>query len=179
MTVLKIYNENEPDQAKAYRDFETIARSLAELGVHFARWETEKPLAAGASQEEILEAYRDSVDQLCRERGFKSVDVISVKPDHPDRKALREKFLSEHTHQDFEVRFFVEGRGQFYLHKQGKVYSLLCEQGDLISIPAGMAHWFDMGEKPDLKCIRFFTTPEGWVADFTGEAIADRFPRLD
>jgi 1,2-dihydroxy-3-keto-5-methylthiopentene dioxygenase len=178
MTVLKIYNENETHPTKTDNDVATIARSLAEIGVHFARWETDKSLAAGASQEEILEAYRDSVAQLCREYGFKSVDVISVKPDHPDRKALREKFLSEHTHQDFEVRFFVEGRGQFYLHKQGKVFSLLCEQGDLISVPAGMAHWFDMGEEPNLKCIRFFTTPEGWVANFTGEDIAERFPRL-
>jgi 1,2-dihydroxy-3-keto-5-methylthiopentene dioxygenase len=36
-----------------------------------------------------------------------------------------------------------------------------------------------MGENPNLKCIRLFTSPEGWVADFTGNGIADRFPRLD
>jgi 1,2-dihydroxy-3-keto-5-methylthiopentene dioxygenase len=36
-----------------------------------------------------------------------------------------------------------------------------------------------MGEAPHFKCIRLFTTPEGWVATFTGSAIAQSFPTLD
>jgi len=36
-----------------------------------------------------------------------------------------------------------------------------------------------MGPNPNLKAIRLFTTPEGWVANFTGDKIADRFPRLE
>jgi 1,2-dihydroxy-3-keto-5-methylthiopentene dioxygenase len=178
MSILKIYNENDPTQVETYMQFEEIAKFMGGIGVHIQRWEAQKPLAAEASHAEILVAYHDSVDQLCQQYGFKSVDVISIKPDHPEKKVLREKFLNEHTHSDFEARFFVEGQGQFYLHVQDKVYSLLCEQGDLISVPASMPHWFDMGENPNLKCIRLFTTPEGWIADFTGNDIADRFPRL-
>ena len=63
---------------------------------------------------------------------------------------------------DFELRFFVDGRGLFYLHLGDKVYCVLCEQGDLISVPANTTHWFDMGANPRFKCIRFFTTPDGW-----------------
>jgi 1,2-dihydroxy-3-keto-5-methylthiopentene dioxygenase len=179
MSILKIYHENDSTQAETYTQFEKIAEFMDGIGVHIQRWEAQKPLAAEASEEEILAAYCSSVDQLCQQYGLKAADVISVKSDHPEKKALREKFLSEHTHSDFEVRFFVEGQGQFYLHAEGKVYVLLCEKGDLISVPAGMPHWFDMGENPNLKCIRLFTSPEGWVADFTGNGIADRFPRLD
>ena len=179
MSVLKVYNENDPTQAEIYTQLEEITERMGEIGVHFQRWEARKPLATDSSQDETLAAYRDPVDYLCRQYGFKSVDIISVKSDHPEKKALREKFLSEHTHSDFEARFFVEGQGQFYLHPRGKVYALLCEQGDFISVPAGMRHWFDMGENPDLRCIRLFTTPEGWVADFTGNNIADNFPRLE
>jgi 1,2-dihydroxy-3-keto-5-methylthiopentene dioxygenase len=36
-----------------------------------------------------------------------------------------------------------------------------------------------MGPQPRFKVIRLFTTPEGWVAQYTGEKIADRFPRLE
>jgi 1,2-dihydroxy-3-keto-5-methylthiopentene dioxygenase len=36
-----------------------------------------------------------------------------------------------------------------------------------------------MGENPDLKCIRFFTTPDGWVAEFTGKPLAEKFPSFD
>jgi 1,2-dihydroxy-3-keto-5-methylthiopentene dioxygenase len=97
---------------------------------------------------------------------------------HPDKTALRQKFLSEHIHSDFEVRFFVEGRGLFFLHPDDRVYAVLCEQGDLISVPANVRHWFDRRE-PHVRAIRLFTTPEGWVAQYTGDPIADRFPRLE
>jgi 1,2-dihydroxy-3-keto-5-methylthiopentene dioxygenase len=110
---------------------------------------------------------------------FKSVDVISLKPDHPERVALRNKFLGEHVHSDFEVRFFVEGKGLFYIHAGNNVYGLMCEAGDLISVPDNVSHWFDMGESPDFKCIRLFTTPEGWMADYTGSSIAARFPSFE
>jgi 1,2-dihydroxy-3-keto-5-methylthiopentene dioxygenase len=46
-------------------------------------------------------------------------------------------------------------------------------------VPAGTTHWFDMGPEPVLKAIRLFAIPEGWVARFTGDPIADKFPRLE
>jgi 1,2-dihydroxy-3-keto-5-methylthiopentene dioxygenase len=88
-------------------------------------------------------------------------------------------FLKEHTHSDHEVRFFVEGRGLFFLHPDDKVYGILCEAGDLLTVPAHTKHWFDLGSAPDLKCIRLFTTPEGWVANYTGSDIAQQFPTLE
>jgi 1,2-dihydroxy-3-keto-5-methylthiopentene dioxygenase len=97
-------------------------------------------------------------------------------PTNPNRKELRSKFLDEHTHEEDEVRFFVEGAGVFYLHAAGKVHMTLCERGDLLSVPAGTRHWFDMGPEPYFTAIRLFTTPAGWVAKFTGERIARQFP---
>jgi 1,2-dihydroxy-3-keto-5-methylthiopentene dioxygenase len=52
------------------------------------------------------------------------------------------------------VRFFVAGSGQFTLHIDGKVYDMLCEQGDLIGVPDGTRHWFDMSESPYFVAIR-------------------------
>ena len=77
------------------------------------------------------------------------------------------------------LRFFVEGQGLFCLHINAEVMTLLCEQGDLIRVPAGTRHWFDMGSKPTFCALRFFNNSEGWVAQFTGDPIADRYPRLD
>ena len=87
--------------------------------------------------------------------------------------------MAEHTHDDFEIRFFVDGEGLFCIHKDGKVYLTLCTKGDLINLPANLTHWFDMGPRPFFKAIRLFTTPDGWVGHFTGNDIADRFPRLE
>jgi len=110
---------------------------------------------------------------------YPTVDAIRLTPDHPDRQALREKFLAEHTHSEDEVRFFVEGRGLFCLHIGAEVLQVLCEQDDWISVPAGTKHWFDMGSAPRFCAIRFFDNPQGWVAQFTGDSIASRFPLLD
>lgn len=176
MTSLVIYPDNQPSQGVRYIGFETIKNRLQHIGVELERWTAEMPLTADAGQDAVLAAYSDSVEKLKQRYGFQSVDVAALTPDHPDKAALRQKFLAEHIHEDFEVRFFVAGNGLFYLHADSQVFALLCEQGDLISVPANVRHWFDMGENPDFKCIRLFTAPDGWVAEFTGSTIANMFP---
>ena len=180
MSELRIFAEDNPAKVEAkYTQFEPIRDQLAKIGVLFERWKATKELDEHASQDEVIEAYRGPIDRLMQRFGFKSVDVISIAPDNPQREAMRDKFLHEHTHDDFEVRFFVEGEGIFYLRKGGKVLAMLCTRGDLISVPPNTTHWFDMGPMPHLKVIRLFAIPEGWVAKFTGDDIADRFPKFD
>ena len=179
MSALKIYNANDVRELDATTNQAAISRKLATIDVLFEQWTANQPLGERDSNDKILAAYSDPVDRLRSRYGFQSADVISVQPDHPDREALRKKFLDEHTHSDFEVRFFVRGQGLFYIHVDDKVYCVLCEKGDLISVPANTRHWFDMGTRPQLTCIRLFTTPEGWVANYTGDNIARRFPSFD
>ena len=179
MTTLTIFSDNDAASSETLTDFADIARTLIGIGVEFERWEANQPLTKDATQDEVLLAYKPSIDKLNKKYGFKSVDVVGLNPDHPDKAAMRQKFLAEHTHADFEVRFFVEGSGLFYLHTNKKVYTVLCEKGDLISVPANTTHWFDMGENPYFKAIRFFTTPDGWVGNFTGSEIAKQFPDFD
>ncbi len=179
MSCLAIYEESGKQLGKSEHDHQVIAEKLTELGVRFERWQAAAPLSAEAGQEEVLAAYAEDVKRLTDEYGFQSVDVVNLGPTHPQKAEMRQKFLSEHTHGDFEVRFFVDGKGLFYLHVDDKVYLVLCEQGDLISVPANVTHWFDMGENPDFKCIRLFVIPDGWVGEFTGSEIAKRFPSFD
>jgi 1,2-dihydroxy-3-keto-5-methylthiopentene dioxygenase len=178
MSELRVYEESGKPLA-AYQSFEDISTHLKAIGVGFERWEASRELDGHASQDEVIEAYRGSINRLMNDYGFKSVDVLSVQPDHPQREGLRQKFLAEHIHTDFEVRFFVDGEGLFYLHTGGKVHAVLCTRGDLISVPANTLHWFDTGARPHFTVIRLFTTPEGWVAEYSGDKIAERFPRLE
>ena len=179
MSELRVYPENDPSTFEVETDHAAIAAGLNAVGVRFERWEAEAEMGPEASQEEVISAYQADVERIMEESGFQSVDVIGLHPEHPKKVELRKMFLDEHTHDDFEIRFFVEGAGQFYLHLDGKVFQVLCEQGDLISVPDGTPHWFDMGPNPAFKCIRFFTTPEGWVAKHTGSDIAAGFPRFE
>ena len=177
MSLLKIFPAQGAEQPEIVNDHPSIAARLNQHGIRFEQWSASQELSDTASQEEVIEAYRASVDRLMEESGFQTCDVVGLKPDHPQKVEFRNKFLNEHTHSEDEVRFFVDGTGLFYMHIDEEVLGVLCEKGDLISVPANTRHWFDMGPEPDFKCIRLFTNPEGWVAQFTGDAIADRFPR--
>jgi 1,2-dihydroxy-3-keto-5-methylthiopentene dioxygenase len=180
MSRLRIFHESTPDRPDfVSTDADAIAAELAPIGVGFERWEASAPVKSGDPPEAIMAAYKADIDRIVAERGFRTVDVVSISPEHPDREAMRRKFLDEHFHKEDEVRFFVAGSGLFTLHVGERVYEMKCEAGDLISVPDSTHHWFDMGPEPDFVAIRFFQEPDGWVGHFTGTDIAQRFPRYE
>lgn len=179
MSRLKVYPDTQPENIILdTTEGDKIAEALNAINVRFERWETQGILPEGANDEDVMKAYSTDIERLQTENGYESVDVIRLSSDHPDKDALRQKFLNEHTHSEDEVRFFVEGGGAFYLRVDGNVYMMECARGDLMSVPTGTKHWFDMGPDPHLTCIRMFTSTQGWVADFTGDTIAEKFPKF-
>lgn len=158
MAKLSIYDQNSIED---YIFFDDIKEQLELIGVNIEQWTP------------IDGSYSTSIRELIDQYGFQSADVVES-----DVK-LREYFLKEHTHDDFEARFFEEGSGLFYLHVDDKVYLVLCEAGELITVPPGVTHWFDMGENPCFKCVRFFTIEDGWQATFTDSDISSEYPTYD
>lgn len=179
MSRLRVFSESDPATVLfESSDAGAISAKLAELHVGFERWPV-RAIADDAGNEAILALYSAEIERLVAENGFRAVDVVSVNPDHPEREAMRAKFLNEHSHKEDEVRFFVRGSGLFTLHIGGHVYEVLCRAQDLIRVPDGTRHWFDMGPEPRFTAIRFFTEADGWVGYFTGSDIASRFPRYE
>ena len=176
MSRLTVYCDDAPDEPELRTENPAdIAQALAPIGVRFERWESPVTLSPEDSPEKILQAYRPYLDRLMGELDAGSADVIKLTPDNPQAGALRQKFLSEHTHSEDEVRFFVHGSGNFIMHVDGRVFDAHCEQGDLIGVPAGTRHWFDAGERPFFTALRVFSDQAGWVAQYTGDTISDRF----
>lgn len=185
MTTLVVQPDTDPTTVDLRTtDTAVIAETLAAHGVRYEQWPAPASLSPGAEGDDVLAAYADDVARLADE-GYDTVDVVRLVPDDSDPEwpakatAARSTFLAEHTHDDDEVRFFVEGSGAFYLRIDGRILTVVCEAGDLLSVPAGTTHWFDMGTRPHFAAIRFFRIPEGWVGNFTGDDIATRFPTYD
>jgi len=178
MSVLTIYNE-QGTQLSTTENGTEITATLAGLGINFERWQAATPITAEMDNDAIMAAYSADIDRLKASGGYQTVDVVSLTADHPDKDKFRQMFLSEHTHAEDEVRFFVAGQGMFYLHIEDKVYALLCMKDDLLSVPAGTTHWFDMGPQPTFTAIRLFNNPEGWIANFTGSEIATQIPYFE
>lgn len=156
-----------------------IKSFMNERGIIFEQWSTNAKLQDNDSQETVLAAYDHELGPYMKKHGYVSADVINVHKETPNIEAIRAKFLSEHTHAEDEVRFFVDGQGMFYFHltDQKEVFSLLCEKGDFISVPKGCPHWFDLAPTYHVKAIRVFQTPEGWVANYTQSGIESRYQR--
>lgn len=185
MTLLTIWADDRPEAPDLQTtDRDVITTRLEAVGVSYRTYDPPASVPASASGDEVLAAHRGLVDSLMAEHGYTLVDVAQIHPvDSEEWRATaagaRAKFLSEHTHDEEEIRYFAAGSGVFYLHIAGQVIAVLCTEGDLISVPALTTHWFDMGTTPDFTAIRFFRTDDGWVGSFTGSEIATRFRDAD
>ena len=178
MTTLALYSDSAPyGLRQTIADRAAIVAALAPHGVVLEAWDAGAALSPDADDAAILAGYADEIERLEARGGYRSKDVARITPAHPAGAEMRAKFLAEHVHDDDEVRFFVEGAGLFYIRAGGTVHALECTAGDLIVLPAGTVHWFDMGPQPHFTAIRLFTTPEGWVARFTGDPIAEALPQ--
>jgi 1,2-dihydroxy-3-keto-5-methylthiopentene dioxygenase len=177
MSRLTIYPENAPGSPSLRtEDPDAIRAALAPLGVRFERWDLPTTLTPDDSADAILEAFRPHLDALMGENGAGSADVMKLNGAGETYPMIRRKFIDEHTHTEDEVRFFVHGSGNFVLHVAGQVFDAHCTAGDLISVPAGVKHWFDAGEQPFFTVLRVFTDTTGWTPHYTGERISELFP---
>ena len=164
MAILSIPDRNititNPDEIRAF---------FNERNLFFDQWHCDVIFDDNATQEEILAAYAKDLNPFMEQGGYQTADVINMKPGMEGYGAIRTKFLSEHIHTEDEIRFFVDGQGIFWFNMETEpVFNLLCERGDLISVPAGTKHWFDAGaSRPFVKAIRIFIDMSGWVPHYT------------
>lgn len=169
-----------PDQDKMLSDQSDIREFLNARGVLFEKWETNATFSDDADQHTILAAYEHVLKPYMVDHGYGTADVISVNPNTPNIEALKTKFLTEHTHTEDEVRFFVDGEGLFWFNmgNGNPVFCVICQKGDLISVPANTKHWFDFGPKCFVKAIRVFTDMSGWVPHYTESGVDGKYNQL-
>jgi 1,2-dihydroxy-3-keto-5-methylthiopentene dioxygenase len=177
MSLLTIRDAATGEELLRATDEAGIAAALAPIHVRFERWPV-ADLPEGAEADAVLAAYRPQLNAFMGDTGAGTADVIKLDSSHPQKDALRAKFLSEHIHTEDEVRFFHEGSGNFIMHVDGKVYDAHCTRGDLISVPANTQHWFDAGTEPRVTALRIFTETTGWTPHYSGSDIAERFPAV-
>jgi len=175
MAVLTIPKEN-----KVINNSQEIREFFNQRSIFFDQWECDVMFDDTATQEEILAAYEKDLKPFMEKGGYQTADVISINKLTENYDAIRAKFLAEHTHSEDEIRFFVDGKGEFWFHLDNEeVFCLLCEKGDLIAVPAGTKHWFDAGkENPFVKAIRIFIDMSGWVPHYTDSKIELEFSKV-
>ena len=165
-----------PDENRTLRENEEIANYLASIGIDYERWDLPKGVADDASSEEILAIYCEQIETLKQRGGYVTADVIDVTPETSNLEAMLAKFRSEHWHDEDEVRFIVSGRGLFHIHpRQGLLTAIEVESGDLIRVPRGTWHWFDLCGDRRIRAIRLFQDLSGWTPHYTDSGIDQNY----
>ncbi|MCA9197043.1 MAG: cupin domain-containing protein [Planctomycetales bacterium] len=165
-----------PDQNRQIEDVQEILDFLKPFGIWYEKWDVEGRIGPDASSEEILAAYQPEIDRLKQAGGYVTADVINVTPETPGLDVMMEKFSKEHTHSEDEVRFTVKGSGVFHIHPDnGPVFAVQVESGDLINVPSGTKHWFDLCSDRTIRCIRLFLDPAGWAPHYVEDNVDHKY----
>ncbi len=166
-----------PEQDRTLTESGEIATYLSERGIDYERLEGALPTAP--SSEALLAAYADKIDALKARGGYVVADVIDVSAETPGLDAMLKRFSSEHWHDEDEVRLIAEGRGVFHIHPEnGPVFALEVEPGDLIRVPRGTHHWFDLCGDRRIRAIRLFQDKSGWTPHYTESGVDSKFQPL-
>lgn len=168
-----------PSEDRVITGADAINAFLADYGIHYENWPVALRQADGATPDEVLAAYVVEIGRLKERGGYLTADVISVTPETPGLQEMLDRFNQEHTHAEDEVRFIVAGSGVFHIHGDfGPVFSIEVREGDLINVPAGTKHWFDLCSERSIRAIRLFKEKAGWTPHYTGDNVAAGFPPI-
>lgn len=164
-------------------DLAAIQQRLARLGITLRHWAAPQGERAralldqkslnDAEKEELLTSVNNRFEELKKEKGYVTCDMIVIHEDIPGLADMLGKFDKIHYHTDDEVRYIISGRGFFgFVEPSGDQFLLEVTAGDYINVPANTEHWFEMKDSKRLKAVRYFIDTSGWSPVYTQRQMA-------
>ena len=166
MAVVTIHGES-----KTLKDEDSIRECLKTFGIDYERWPPAHDVAADSTAETVLKAYAKEIDDLKTRGGYVTADVIDVTPETPGLEEMLAKFDREHWHDEDEVRIVISGHGLFHIHGDAGVLAIEVGVGDLIRVPRGTRHWFNLCSDRRIRAIRLFQEMSGWTPHYTNSEV--------
>ena len=160
------------DQNRTLSEEQEVRDYLLRLGIEYERWPTGERVPPDDSAENILAAYAPEIEKLNATGGYVTADLIDVTPETPALEEMLAKFNHEHWHDEDEVRFIIAGSGIFHIHGQdGEVVAIEVSAGDLIRVPRGTMHWFNLCAERRIRAIRLFQDKTGWTPHYSDSQV--------
>jgi len=167
-----------PD-GKELKELSAVQDRLARLGITLRNWPApangraqellDKQSLNDAEKEELLGFVQNRFEELKREKGYQTRDMVVIHEDIPGLADMLGKFDKIHTHSDDEVRYILSGQGYFgFVEPDGGQFLLEVSGGDYINVPANAEHWFEMRGCTRCKAVRYFIDTSGWTPHYTG-----------
>ncbi|MBM3462286.1 MAG: cupin domain-containing protein [Armatimonadetes bacterium] len=166
------------DTGKVHTSDADVAAFLKPYGIDFERWALDaipqelldKPSLTPEEKQRILDALAAPIEEAKKKFNYQSADVVALWPELPNLDGVMQPFQKEHYHTENEIRLCVDGGGIFSINPQeASVFHIEMQPGELISVPAGTWHWFNLTEGKRIKAVRVFESQEGWAAIYPEE----------
>jgi 1,2-dihydroxy-3-keto-5-methylthiopentene dioxygenase len=163
---------------KENTDLGVIQARLNKLGITLKRWPAPEDSRAralldqqalnDAEKEELLKGVDNRFEELKRDKGYATRDMIVIHEAIPGLPDMLAKFDKIHLHTDDEVRYILAGKGYFgFVEPDGNQFLLEVAAGDYINVPANAEHWFEMKDSRRIKAVRYFIDTKGWTPVYT------------
>lgn len=167
---------------KENTDLQYIQERLARLGITLKCWPAPEGGRAqallsqqalnDAEKDELLKSVDNRFEELKRDKGYQTRDMVVIHEDIPGLAELLGKFDKIHLHTDDEVRYILSGKGYFgFVEPDGQQFLLEVSAGDYINVPANTEHWFEMKDSKRIKAVRYFIDTSGWTPVYTQRAM--------
>jgi len=141
---------------KETKELPAIQSRLAQLGITLRSWPApsdprarallEQKSLNDAEKEELLGFVQNRFEELKREKGYQTRDMVVIHEDIP-----------------------LAGQGYFgFVEPDGAQFLLEVCAGDYINVPANAEHWFEMRGCTRCKAVRYFIDTSGWTPIYTG-----------
>jgi 1,2-dihydroxy-3-keto-5-methylthiopentene dioxygenase len=172
------------ENGRTVSELADIRRELQPLGIELSHWPIEKTPNVAAllhaetltdmQKETLLRELDGRFEEQKAKYGYQTRDLVVLHKNVPKLDEMLKIFDKCHRHSDDEVRYIVDGSGIFgFVLKDGTQIQLTLVGGEFIRVPAETEHWFVLDEHRRLKAVRYFTSKEGWVANYTGTDVHD------
>jgi 1,2-dihydroxy-3-keto-5-methylthiopentene dioxygenase len=163
-------------------DLNDIRNYLSPLNIELSHWPIEKTEIVGPllkadtlkddEKEGLLRALDSRFEEQKKLYGYQTRDLVVLHSQIPNLEQMLSIFDKTHRHSDDEVRYIIDGSGIFgFILPEGEQVLLTVEAEEYIRVPANTEHWFVLDKNRRIKAVRYFTSREGWVANYSGTPV--------
>lgn len=172
------------DDGTIESDLGEIVRELAPLGIFLKHYDPgtsilfphllKQDMLTDVEKNDIIETHNSVLEFLQQENGYLWCDLLNLHPGSPNLQSLMATYGRYHTHTAPEPLYILAGEMIFgFVKPDGGQLQLLVQSQDYIYIPPCLEHWCSLTASLHVKAVRYFTTVEGWVPNYTGTSMSD------
>ncbi|MDH5443987.1 MAG: hypothetical protein OEY52_00430 [Gammaproteobacteria bacterium] len=118
---------------------------------------TVNPTEDDTPDDELIEEYRELIEQLMDEDGYANIEVIQLK----NYSKTTGAYVYKPVRDKFETRFITHGKCSLFIQVKGQIFEFQCSQGDMIKIPGELCYWFEVGVHA-CRYIHLYTSGQAW-----------------